>query len=606
MDTKSFLNGQKPLVKKPLARAVGLGLAGGFILILQAWILARIATAVIIDDKGLSAVFTELMVFPLLLLVRAGLAYLSERASFEAAAIVKQHLRLELMSHLARLGPVRLAGDSAGDLVNMLTDGIEALENYYSRFLPAMSLTALLPLAILVVTLANDWLSALVMLFTAPLIPVFMIIIGKGTEKLNQRQWRKLARLSKHFLDTIQGLTTLKLFNAARREAAIIEHVSEDYRKSTMQVLRVAFLSSLVLEFFAAFSIALIAIIIGFRLLSGDMTFFHGFFVLLLAPDFYLPLRQMGTHYHARMEAVGAAERMVEVLEMEAPDAPRTQREFAAKTYDICFRDVRYSYDGERQALAGVSLHIASGKRVALVGPSGSGKSTIFNMLLGFIEPDEGHVSIGGEMLGPENLASWREKLSYAPQNPTLFKGTILDNIRLGRPDASRQDAVQAARQAEAHRFIIDLPQGYDSEIGEKGAGLSGGQIQRLAIARAILRDAPVVLLDEPTASLDLESERLVQQAIERLAEGRTSLMIAHRLSTARTADLILVADRGRIVEHGDHDQLMAKGGLYASLAGHYANGANGDNGGGGADTDANASVDAGDDVGEKQMENAQ
>ncbi len=578
MSARDLLNEQKHLASRWLRLAVGLGLANGALLIAQAWLLARVIDAVVFAEAGLVAVQPWLWPLLGLFLLRAVLAWGSEQTAFRAAAQVKIQLRDRLYRHIQTAGPQWLAGQRSGALAEDLIKGIESLEAYYARYLPAMSLTAMIPLAILLVVLPMDWLSGLVMLITAPLIPVFMILIGKSVESLNQRQWKTLARMGAHFLDAIQGLTTLKLFNASRREADVIARIADEYRQNTMQVLRVAFLSSAVLEFFSTVGIAIIAVFIGFRLYQMDLpipdalappqiSFFTGFFVLLLAPEFYLPLRSMGTHYHARMDAVAAAERLVTILATPLPPPPLSPRPLdTRRPCRIEFQDVHFAYEPGRPALAGASLSIDPGERIAVVGPSGAGKTTLANLLLGFIRPERGAVLVDGIDLNQIDIADWRARLAWLPQNPRLFQGTILDNIRLGAPDADLNAVREAARQARAAEFIDRLPAGYQTAIGERGAGLSGGQIQRIALARAFLRDARFVLLDEATANLDPASEALVQEAIDELAKGRAMLVIAHRLATVRTADRILVLDGGRVVEAGDHAALSARDGPYRRM----------------------------------------
>ncbi|MCW8828088.1 MAG: thiol reductant ABC exporter subunit CydD [Gammaproteobacteria bacterium] len=551
--------------------AVGIGLAGGFLLIGQAWLLARVVNGAAIEQLPLAELWPWLWPLLGIFLLRAGIAWASEQVAFHAAEKVKLALRERLYRQLQTLGPIYLQGERSGELSGLLVDGVEKLEAYYARFLPQMALAALVPLAILAFVFPFDWVSGLVMVFTAPLIPLFMILIGKGAERLNQKQWRELARMGAHFLDVIQGLTTLKLFNASRREAQVIAAISDAHRRSTMRVLRVAFLSSLVLEFFATVSIAVVAVLIGFRLLWGEMDFLHGFFVLLLAPEFYLPLRQMGTHYHGRMEAIAAAERIIEVFETAVPAPPQNPIPVpAAGPFEIRFDTVAFDYPGGRSALSDVSFHVAPGERVALVGPSGSGKSTTLNLLLGFLRPQAGEILINGQPLSRMPQAQWLQQIAWVPQRPRLFHGTVAENIRLGCPDADMAAVHKAAQQAHAAEFIDQLPQGFDTFIGEGGQGLSGGQIQRIALARAFLKDAPLVILDEPTASLDPQSEALVQAAIERLAAGRTLLVVAHRLATVRSADRIIVLQEGRLAESGRHEQLLQSGGLYARLAAAY------------------------------------
>ena len=549
------------------ALSVGLGVLGGFLLIAQAWLLALTVDAVLFSAAGLAEVQTWLWAMLGLFPLRAALAWASEQSAFEGAVRVKLHLRDTLYGKIQALGPVRLGSERSGDLANSLADGIEALEAYYARYLPAIALTAAVPLSILVVLWPLDWISGLILLVTAPLIPLFMILIGKGAERLNQAQWRRLARLSARFLDMIQGLTTLKLFNASRREAEVVARISDDYRRSTMAVLRVAFLSSLALEFFATAGVAVIAVSVGFRLFWGEMDFLTGFFALLLAPELYLPLRNLGTQYHARMAAIGAAERIIEVLEV-----PSIARNLAGaptpdlRTASIRLRDVGYSYPGNRRALNKVTLEIRPGERLALVGPSGSGKSTVVKLLLGFVQPGLGELWVGDTPLGGLDIEDWRRHLAWVPQTPRLFHGSLLANIRLGRPDATMDQVREAARLARADALIDRLPEGYETQVGEGGQGLSGGEIRRIALARAFLRDAPLVILDEATASLDPKSEQEVAAGIESLAQGRTLLVIAHRLQTVRSADRILVLNAGRIEEEGTHEELAARGGLYRHM----------------------------------------
>jgi ATP-binding cassette, subfamily C, bacterial CydD len=578
MSVNAWLKSQRPLAGTALMRAVWLNTANGLLAVAQAWGLAVILNAVIFKGAGLADVQPWLWGLLMLFGARALIVWLAERTAFQAAASVRATLRDRVHRHLQRLGPAYLSGQRSGALVETLTKGIDDLEGYYARFVPAMTLVMILPLAILTAVMPMDWLAGLVLLFTAPLIPLFMILIGSGAEVRNQRQWKQLARMSAHFLDVIQGLTTLKLFGASRREVAIIARISDDYRHSTMQVLRVAFLSSAVLEFFASVGIAIVAVFIGFRLYGlalpvptwipiPDVTYLQGLFVLMLAPEFYAPLRNLGTQYHARMGAVAAAEQLIQVLDAEPTQInPGTEPLAASRPLGVRFEDVRFSYEPGREALEGLSFDIPPGQRIALVGTSGAGKTTVVNLLLGFLVPTDGRILIGKQALAEIDLEDWQRHLAWVPQQPRLFQGTIADNIRLGRPEADLDAVREAARRARAAEFIDVLPLGYDSPVGERGAGLSGGQIQRIALARAFLRDAPLVILDEATANLDPESERLVQEGIDELARDRTLLVIAHRLNTVRRADRILVLDRGRIVEQGTHDELAGAGGLYARM----------------------------------------
>ena len=552
-----------------LRLAIIIGLASGGLLILQAWLLARTVDAVVFDQAVLQQVMPWLWGLLALFLVRAGLAWASEQAAFQAAVQVKLSLRELLYRHVQKLGPAWLSGERSGDIVNTLSDGVEALEAYYARYLPAMSLMALVPLAILVFVFSHDWLAGVVMVVTAPLIPLFMILIGKGAEQRNQRQWRQLAWMSAHFLDVIQGLTTLRLFNASRREVQVIARISDDYRQGTMSVLRIAFLSSFVLEFFSTVSIAMVAVLIGFRLYWGEMDFMHGLFVLLLAPEFYLPLRNMGAQYHARMEAIGAAERIVEILGTPVAEASGNLKTAAGlRQADIRFEAVSFRYPDGRQAVQDIDLVIRPGETLALVGASGAGKTTLINLLMGFLQPQGGRIRVGGVPLQDIAPDAWRGHLAWLPQKPQLFPGSITDNIRLVMPSAGREAIHKAAALAQAGDFIEALPDSWDTRVGEAGQGLSGGQVQRIALARAFLKDAPLVILDEPTANLD--SEARVHAAVRTLAAGRTLILIAHRLRTVREADCIVVLENGRIVQTGTHAELLQDSPLYRRMVTAY------------------------------------
>ncbi|GFE61114.1 thiol reductant ABC exporter subunit CydD [Geobacter sp. AOG2] len=563
------LNLLKNRVKPTLLLAVGLGVAGGFVLIAQALIVARLVHRVMIDGAGYREVLPQLLWLPPLVLARAGLSWVSERVAFAASATIRQDVRNDLFQRLLDAGPLRLKGDRAGEVATVIVDGVEALEGYYSRYLPHLAVMAMVPLSILAAVVPSDWISAGIMLFSAPFIPFFTILIGRGAERLNQRQWQTLARLGGYFLDRVNGLATLRMFNASRREAGMIAQISDDYRKATMSVLYLAFLSALVLEFFATVSVALMAVIIGFRLLKGGMTFQDGFTVLLLAPEFYLPLRLMGNYYHARMEAIGAAERIFSLLDTPLAPRPSVPRPLPPiSSLRICLEDVYFRYVSDSApVINGVTFNLAPGERVALVGPSGAGKSTLAALLLGFAVPEQGRVLVNGADLAHCDPDQWRRHVAWVPQQPHLFHGTIGDNIRLGRRDATEADVLQAVTQARCGEFIGRLPQGLDTVIGEQGAGLSGGQARRIALARVFLKDAPLIITDEPTAGLDAHSEAMVREALKELARGRTVLSIAHRLITLEDADRIVVMSGGKIVEQGNYEELRVAGGLFSRMA---------------------------------------
>ncbi|AWN16578.1 thiol reductant ABC exporter subunit CydD [Salinisphaera sp. LB1] len=548
--------------------AVAVGLIDAPLLIAQAWLLALIINAVAIDGQGLDAVMPWLWCLLGVFAARVLTGILRDGLAFEGAARIKHRLREALFEHCIALGPDWARGARSGTVSHLLADAIEAMDRYYRDYLPQTMLAAVLPIVLLLVIFPNDWVSGLILLITAPLVPFFMVLIGKGTEALNQRQWRRLARLSAHFFDAIEGLTTLKLFGASRRELDAVAAMSEGYRRETLAVLRLAFVSSLILEFLTTLGIAMVAVYIGFRLYYGEMAFWPGLFVLLLAPEFYRPLRDMGAQYHARMEAIGAAEGLIEVFARQRPEdtASRAAGEAISRPERIECRDLAFAYADGAPVFSGVDLALRRGRRIALVGPSGAGKTTLAHLLLGFLRPQAGAIRVDGVDLASLPRSVWLQQVAWVPQRPTLFHGTLADNIRLGCADVDDAAVARAARQANADAFIEALPDGYETVIGDRGQGLSGGQIQRIALARAFLKDAALVVLDEPSASLDPASEAAITDAVARLAADRMLLIIAHRLDTVREADEILLLADGAIAERGRHDALMAADGRYARL----------------------------------------
>ncbi|WP_227487835.1 thiol reductant ABC exporter subunit CydD [Acidithiobacillus sp. HP-11] len=553
---------------------IGLGLAAGLLIILQAFILAHIINGVSFQGLSLAAVMPLLWALLGLFVLRAALSWAGELVAFRASARIKTYLREQLLKHLLQLGPVAIAGERSADIASTMIEGVEALEPYFSRYLPQMALVSLIPLAILIVVFPEDWISGLILLITGPLVPFFMVLVGYAAEAVNQRQWRKMLLMSAHFLDVVQGLTTLKIFGRAKDEIEIVARISDDYRRSTMAGLRVAFLTSAVLEFFASLSIALVAVSLGARLLQvhASVTFFTAFFVLLLAPEYFNPLRGLSTHYHARMSAIAAAKRIFEILDMPLPEKSRQGADYVPSgQISLSVRNLHFSYEAGRNALEGVNAEFPAGKVTALVGASGAGKSTLASALLGFVQASEGEILVNGQMpLNAIEPELWWKQLAWVPQNPRLFHGSLGDNIRIGRPDADLAALREAAQNAHALEFIENLPDGFETMIGDLGQGLSGGQIQRIALARAFLKNPPLFILDEATANLDMENESLVLDAMQKLITGRTAIVIAHRLATAERADHIIVMDAGRVAESGSHQELLAAGGVYARMVAAY------------------------------------
>ncbi|HQT66686.1 MAG: thiol reductant ABC exporter subunit CydD [Rhodospirillales bacterium 20-60-12] len=551
-----------------LSAAITLGFAGGLAVIAQAWLLAHIITGLVFHHVAWGAVRTAFLGLLALFVLRAGLSFGAELAAHRAAASVKISLRETLMAHLLALGPVFAAGERSGDLASTAIDGIESLEPYLARYLPQMALVGLVPVAILVAVLPFDWVSFLVLLFSGPIIPVFMVFVGYRAEAINQRQWRQLLVMSAHFLDAVQGLTTLKLFGRARAEIALVGRISDDYRIATMAGLRVAFLTSAALEFFASLSIAIVAVLFGARLLHGSIDFFPAFFVLLLVPEFFMPLRGLATQYHARMSALAAAGRIFDVLDT-APAVKWGQHTPPAGPLSIVCAGLSVEYTKGQPVLHDFHHVFPAGSMTAIVGRSGAGKSTLAAAILGFVAPSAGAVLVDCmKPLTSFDRQAWWRGLAYVPQAPRVFAGSLAENLRLARPEATEAMLRAALTQARLEEVLDQLPDGLQTRVGEGGAGLSGGQIQRLALARAFLKDAKLLILDEATAHLDVETEMEIVEAIADLARGRTSIVIAHRLATIRRADMILVLVGGRIVETGSHQALLARGGHYCALLG--------------------------------------
>ena len=552
-----------------LVLTIVLGFAGGVLAALQARLLSQVVSRVFLDGADLAGVSRLLLILPVIVLARAILAWGGELSGDGVAARVKTSLRRELIDRIRDLGPVYTRGERSGELVNTALEGVEALDAYFREYLPQAALAALVPAALMALVFPIDWVSGVILLLTAPLIPLFMLLIGGAAEALTRRQWQALSRMSAHLLDVLQGLPALKLLGRSHDQARVIAQVSERHRSATMGVLRVAFLSALALELLSTLSTALIAVGIGLRLLEGSLSFVDAFFVLLLAPDVYLPLRLLGTRFHAGVAGETAAARIFAILDSQ-PNGAATGEVLPgspSSAPEVTFEHVSYTYPGASQpALRDICVRLAAGERAALVGPSGAGKSTFAALLLGFIAPSAGRVLVDGIPLEAVPPAVWRRRVAWVPQSPHLFGGSVAENLRLARPEADDAALAAAIQAAGAADFIAALPQGLDTPIGERAARLSGGQAQRLALARAFLKDAPLLVLDEASANLDPLLAARIQDAALRLSRGRTALMIAHRLETARSADRVLVLEGGRLVQSGSHAALLDQPGLYRDL----------------------------------------
>lgn len=526
-----------------LAAVVALGVVGAALVIAQAMLIAEVVVGGFEDGLTVSGLRTPLILLAAVALGRGLVAWLTELAAYRASAAVKSELRGRLLERAASLGPGWLSGQRTGSLVALATRGVDALDDYFARYLPQLGLAVVVPVAVLARIVTEDWVSAAIIVVTLPLIPLFMILIGWATQSRMDRQWRLLSRLSGHFLDVVAGLPTLKVFGRAKAQAESIRTITSQYRRATLRTLRIAFLSSFALELLATLSVALVAVTIGMRLVHGELDLYTGLVVLILAPEAYLPIRQVGAQYHAAAEGLSAAEEIFAVLETEprqagTADVPASLR--------LELEGVTVRHEGRTEpSLSEASLVVDEGETVALVGPSGVGKSTLLDVVLGFTAPDEGRVRIGGADLATLAPERWRERIAWVPQRPYLFAGTIAENVRLARPDADDSAVTAALRDAGAHDFVAELPDGARTLIGEDGAGLSAGQRQRLALARAFLADRPLLLLDEPTASLDGETEAGIVEAVRRLAVGRTVLLVVHRPALLSVADRVVTLEPG-------------------------------------------------------------
>ncbi len=579
-----WLHAQIRPVRAELVRTVVLGWLAGLAVIVQAFFLSQVIHAVFIESRPREALAGAFTGFAAAMLIRAALAWLREASAFAAGEKVRSRVRLGLLERITARGPAFTHGERTGALTSVLVEQVEGLQDFYALYLPQLALVVLLPLTIAAAILPLSWAAGGLLLATAPLIPLFTVLVGMGAENISQRHFLALARMSAHFLDVLQGLATLKLFGRSRDEAERIARVSADFRRRTMSVLRVAFVSSAVLEFFASLSIALAAVYLGMSYLGyfsfgtygRTLNLADGLFILLLAPEFYLPLRELGAHYHARAQALAAAEQIRSLLEAPLPgiSGGRLQPELGEGIRLQC-RGLQLAYDaGRRPALMEVGLELMPGSHTLLVGGSGAGKSTLLFLILGFVRPDQGEIRVNGIPLNEIDPAWWHRQVGWIGQNPAIFHGTLRDNLRMGRPDASEDEVLAAAGAAGVLEFAGRMPQGLDTALGEQGVGLSRGEAQRVALGRVFLKEAPVLLLDEPFTGLDADTERRVLEAIDSFRAGRTVVTVTHRLAESQRADRIVVLEEGRIVESGSPEKLGAAGGPFQRLAGSRPGGA--------------------------------
>jgi ATP-binding cassette subfamily C protein CydD len=537
--------------------------------VVSAYLTAVVVATVFLGDATLAAVGPELLAIALLALLRAPLLVGQDLFSGRAARQLKADVRARLTGHLLVLGPAWSSRERSGELAGVIGGGIDSLEVYVTSYRPARALAVAVPLLVLGAVLAIDPPTTLVLLFTGPILVLLLAVIGGRTRTLTERRFGEVRYLGAFFLDMLRGMPTLKMFGRGPEQVGNIREISRQYGETTMDVLRTAFQTSLVLEWGGAIAVALVAVEVSLRLMAGSIDFERALAVLIIVPEFFLPLRTLATRYHSGAAGRTVAERIVAILDEPVRHTPVATpgRVVGVPAGRIVFRSTAVTYPGRTaRALDGFDLTIPERGVVALVGATGAGKSTAANLLLRFIEPDGGSITVGDVALASIDLSAWRSQVAWVPQRPYLFDGSVADNIRLARRDATDEMVRIAAQAAGADAFIGALPRGYSTPVGEDGTRLSGGQRQRIALARAFLADARLVILDEATSHLDAASERLIRDAVGRLARDRAVLVVSHRLRFVSMADTVAVVDRGRVVEAGVPGDLAARDGPYQRL----------------------------------------
>ncbi|MGC3837011.1 thiol reductant ABC exporter subunit CydD [Moritella viscosa] len=558
----TWLKSQRTHAQGRLSRAIALGSFNGILMIVQMAILAGIINEIIFSNKALAEITPLLFGLVAIIITRTTFGYISERYSRHAAMLIKVSIRQQLLQHLFAMGPAKTQTIGSAKIAQLLHQGVDSLEDYFSGYLPIVAYCSVIPSAVLFAVFPMDWRSGLVLMLTAPMVPMFMIIIGHKAHDLNQKHWTKLLRMSSHFLDIIQGLTQLKIFNASRQEMAAVKTISEDYGNQTMGILKIAFLSSFMLEFLASIAIALVAVILGFRLYYGGVDYLLALWVLLLAPEFYLPFRQLGTQYHAKMAGVTAAQDMLQILSTPIKEN-QTETRFKSP-FDIALTDVNFTYSGRKNTLKNINLTLSNHGLYAVIGESGAGKSTLIDTILGFNTPDSGSMTINGTKHTPAERDTWLNHCGWIAQQGHVFYGSLGFNIALTEDydDTKIQQVLTSVGLAD---FVSQLKDGLNTHVGEGGVGISGGQSQRLALARAFYHQPDVLILDEPSSHLDKDTEQIVSDSIAEYAKQHLVIVIAHRLHTVIDAKQIIVLEQGQIIEQGTHTELLELNGSYAN-----------------------------------------
>ncbi|PAU37824.1 thiol reductant ABC exporter subunit CydD [Vibrio coralliilyticus] len=567
-----WLKQQSKLAKRWLMIAVGLGVLSSVFLLAQAALLATILHQLIIEQVDKYELVPYFLGLAAVIGVRALCSWGREIAGYRCGEQIRIYIRQLILDKLRELGPAYIKGKPAGSWATLLLEQVEDMHDFFARYLPQMSLSVLVPFVILIVVFPVNWAAGLIFLLTAPLVPMFMALVGMKAADANRKNFKALQRLSGHFYDRLQSMTTIRLFDRTKAETEVMRGASEVFRTRTMDVLKIAFLSSAVLEFFTSISIALTAVYFGFAFIGelnfGDygagVTLMAGLFILVLAPEFYQPLRDLGTFYHAKQQAVGAAESIVEFLDTDVSAVRSGDKTLSANdAISIQAKDLEVFSPEGTKLLGPVSFELSTAQTTALVGPSGAGKTSLINAILGFL-PYQGSLTINGIERTELNLENWREKISWVGQNPLLLHGSIRDNITLGKDNVSDHAIQNALQESFSAEFVEQ--HGLDYAVSDRSGGLSVGQAQRLALARAMVQNGQFWLLDEPTASLDARSERLVMQGLAGQVEGKTTLMVTHQLSPLQNVEQILVMENGEIVQNGHYNELSNQEGLFQNM----------------------------------------
>ncbi|HHF4963031.1 cysteine/glutathione ABC transporter permease/ATP-binding protein CydD [Haemophilus influenzae] len=568
---QKWLRAQQEPIKKLMRVNIVLATLSSFILVAQTYFLATLLDKLIIQNMPRDELIPYFLGLIIGFGMRAIILWAREKIGFQSGQLLRNHIRQKILDKIHLVGPATINQKPAGSWASIMLEQVENLHNFYARFLPQQSLSAIVPVVIFIAVFPLNWAAGLILMITAPLVPLFMIIVGIAAADNSQKNMDTLSRLSAQFLDRLRGLETLRLFNRTSEQTEHIENATEDFRETTMDVLKLAFLSSAVLEFFTSISIALMAVYFGFSYLgqiefgtyNAPLTLFTGFFCLILAPEFYQPLRDLGAYYHDRAAGIGAADAIVDFLEADYLTVHQNEKTISLESAVEISAENLVVLSTQGSALTKpLNFQIPANHNVALVGQSGAGKTSLINAILGFL-PYKGSLKINGQELRESNLADWRKHIAWVGQNPLLLQGTIKENLLLGDIQANDEEINQALIRSQAKEFTDKL--GLHHEIKDGGLGISVGQAQRLAIARALLRKGDLLLLDEPTASLDAQSENLVLQALNEASQHQTTLMITHRIEDLKQCDQIFVMQRGEIVQQGKFAELQHKG-FFAEL----------------------------------------